>query len=860
MLKPIAYCILFIALSLKLSGQEVTFSGTITDGDTGEELIGASILVGTVGTVSDYDGSFRIAVPKGIYDIEVSYVGYKSFVENVDLNEDVYKPIRLKTFVLNEVVVTADIAIDRKTPIAFSNISTLKIEEELAAQDLPLLLNSTPGIYATQSGGGDGDARITIRGFNQRNMAVMLDGVPVNDMENGWVYWSNWFGLDLVTKTTQVQRGLGASKLAIPSVGGTINILTKGIDSKRSVRFRQEIGNDAYVRTTLGVSSGKLKNDWAFSFAGSYKERDGWVGGTFSKGWFYYGRIDKYIGNHLVTLQGFGAPQSHGQRPFSVGLGLIDSSYAVGQGIDPSLLEEIPFRDMGRQHNEHWGYLDGEAFSLRKNFYHKPQISLRHSWQINEDAFISNVAYLSLGNGGGTANYDKGFPTVQDGPNRGLVDFDQAIELNKPSFFNPNGYADYFLRASVNNHFWTGLLSTLKKSWSDGFSTSFGVDGRYYEGLHYREVYDLLGSPGGSSEGLQVGDRFDYDYTGFVGWLGVFALAEKEWDRVTGFVNLSAANVSYRIEDYVKNASLDWVSIPGFTFKSGASFRLNDNQDLFMNMGYLSKAQRFNNVINQNRFGEELLVFNNYENERVRAIELGYKGRYEKIAYNINTYYTNWLNKPLDRPPTVPLDPSDPDSERIPINIPGIDAIHRGIEIDFAYKASSKLTIDGLLSVGDWFWNSGGEVSVQLPNGRDVFYEFDATGVKVGDAAQLQAGGQVRWAPFKGFYTKITGTYFGNHFANFQPETLQLENAQRQSWQAPNYSVYNFHTGYTRDIGKIKASLRFNILNLFDTTYISDARNNDGFVQIANNGFDARSASVHFGTGRQWNTSLTLSF
>ena len=104
-----------------------------------------------------------------------------------------------------------------------------------------MVLNSTPGVYATQQGGGDGDARITIRGFNQRNVAVMIDGIPVNDMENGWVYWSNWFGLDAVTSNIQVQRGLGASKIAIPSVGGTMNLLTKGIDSRKGGSINRKL-------------------------------------------------------------------------------------------------------------------------------------------------------------------------------------------------------------------------------------------------------------------------------------------------------------------------------------------------------------------------------------------------------------------------------------------------------------------------------------------------------------------------------------------------------------------------------------------------------------------------------------------
>ena len=90
--------------------------------------------------------------------------------------------------------VVADVARTRETPVASTSIAPKKIEEQLASQDIPLLLNKTPGVYATQQGGGDGDSRINIRGFNQRNVAVMVDGIPVNDMENGWVYWSNWFG------------------------------------------------------------------------------------------------------------------------------------------------------------------------------------------------------------------------------------------------------------------------------------------------------------------------------------------------------------------------------------------------------------------------------------------------------------------------------------------------------------------------------------------------------------------------------------------------------------------------------------------------------------------------------------------
>ena len=128
---------------------------------------------------------------------------------------------------------------------------------------------------------------MTIRGFDQTNLAVMVDGVPMNDMENGWVYWSNWAGLDLVVRTTQVQRGLGASKLAIPSVGGTINILTGGDESGNGrLTLLTEVGNYGYHRNSLSGVFGSQEKGF-LHFVGSYRTNQGFAAGLESKSVFY---------------------------------------------------------------------------------------------------------------------------------------------------------------------------------------------------------------------------------------------------------------------------------------------------------------------------------------------------------------------------------------------------------------------------------------------------------------------------------------------------------------------------------------------------------------------------------------------
>ena len=96
---------------------------------------------------------------------------------------------------LEEVVVSSrviDVAKERETPIAVSTISAQEVLLKVGNQEFPEIMNKTPGVYATKQGGGYGDSRISLRGFDQRNTSFLINGQPVNDMENGWVYWSNW--------------------------------------------------------------------------------------------------------------------------------------------------------------------------------------------------------------------------------------------------------------------------------------------------------------------------------------------------------------------------------------------------------------------------------------------------------------------------------------------------------------------------------------------------------------------------------------------------------------------------------------------------------------------------------------------
>jgi iron complex outermembrane recepter protein len=662
--KLILLGLLGLFFNLSLAAQKIILSGILTDAETKEPLVGAVIQIGSNGTTTGIDGDYSFEVRKGRQEVVVTYVGYEEKKQILDITEDTKLNIELVTSnVMKEVVVSADIAIDRRTPVAFNNISTTKLQEELASQDLPMVLNSIPGSYATQAGGGDGDARISIRGFSQRNIAVMLDGIPVNDMENGQVFWSNWFGLNSVTKTMQVQRGLGSSKISIPSVGGTINILTKGIEADFGVKVKQEIGTGGYYQTSVGITSGRLKNNFGVSAAFSYKTNEGVVEQLYSKAYFYFLRIDKEFGKHHLTLSGFGGPQEHGQRPFTQPIAFTSTDFARKLGVPDSAIAKLSAGrvNKGNAFNDSWNTVDGKVVNTRINYYHKPQFSLRHSYEITPRLYLSNVAYLSLGNGGGTS-LEQSVPT----------DSTQRPNLQLASTFNksPLNSSATSIRANVNNHFWYGLLSTARYDISKYMKFTGGIDLRYYRGEHYRKVYDMLGGSRflGNQNAridnlrtpLVVGDKYNYNYDGFVRWSGLFGTWEYSQKKWSAFLNLSGALSSYKLEDFLyaknididgkkvytqfvtrlsdvplkvaidktkkvmytventsqvmrdyaktndltidstsaQNQIIDWITRPTATIKAGFSYNLSARSTVFLNAGYLSKATRYNNTIN----------------------------------------------------------------------------------------------------------------------------------------------------------------------------------------------------------------------------------------------------------------------
>ena len=881
---------------------QTTVKGQLVDSETGEPLVGAAVMVeGTSqGTVTDIDGYFKQGVAQG-GTLVFKYVGFKDLKKkitqkgaSVDLGVIKMDP---DAVMLADVTITSSVAVARKTPVAVSTVDPVFIEDRLGSQEFPEILKSTPGIYTTKDGGGYGDAKTTVRGFKSENVAMMVNGVPMNGMENNKVYWSNWSGLSDVTRSMQVQRGLGASKVSSPAVGGSINIITKSTEAQKGGFVSYGMGNDGYNKILFGVSSGLSKDGWAFTLLGGKTWGDGYVQGTEFEGYTWFASIAKRFNeNHQLTLTAFGSPQWHNQRNNQNGLSIKE-----WQRVKKYMGDDSPYK-----YNPTFGYdKNGQVRNSSRNEYHKPQISLNHLWQIDQKSSLSTALYVSIGRGNGySGTGDKTNRSGWYGATNGLVNntyrnadgtfaSDQVQDFNEQSTTG----SKMIMAKSMNNHMWYGLLSTYTTKFGEYFDFYGGIDLRYYKGLHqniinlYNGAYfvdpnrsdikadnnPLANDPNYVNQKLGVGDVIYRDYDGFVMSEGVFAQLEYNRDKLSAFVSGGASNTGYWRYDrlyYSKDkAKSDTKNYLGGNIKGGVNYNLTENHNVFVNAGFISRAPMFDTsfINSQNSHARN----GDAKNEKIMSFEAGYGYRSRFFTANLNAYYTRWIDKALYDSDTMEYKVDDVNvTDRYTLNMTGANADHWGIELDFIAKPFKWIDVTGMFSWGDWRWNgtatgyyfnSAGQIMTDfkggiiedMANAGDYRANIKMDNVHVGGSAQTTAALGVNVRPLKDLRISLDWNFFARNYADYDIDTsntgLGKEIVIGNPWEIPSYSTFDLSAGYSFDFGKVRATLSGNINNLFNQEYIADAR--DG----ANHDWES-ATRVFYGFGRTYNVRLKFNF
>ena len=898
-------------------------TGKVTDASTGGALPGATVMVegSGSGVATGPDGMFKLnGAAEG--NIVVSFIGYetRTLAAKADMGSIGLEPTALGLGAASIIANVVDIAIARETPVAVSTISPAEIAQKVGNMEFPEIMNRTPGVYATKQGGGYGDSRISLRGFDQRNTSFLINGQPVNDMENGWVYWSNWQGLTDVASGIQIQRGLGASRLAVPSVGGTVSIFTKAAQMEQGGSVSETIGNDGYAKTSVSYSTGKNENGWASSFLLSKWAGDGYVNNTQGEGWTYFAAIgyEPEGSKHAMNLSVLGAGQWHHQR--DVWVSIRDYDY-FGEGGG-----ELNDGKIDRRWNSNGGQYMGEEFSMRRNFYNKPLATFNWDWNITDELTLNTSLYGSAGRGGGTGprgrNYDV-HPYQQDlysfmyedsvtqfRTEDGEVDFDAIVADNQdgatPHDGSVNGNYEGALigsnqwgisadtsgtiytgggmirRASMNSHDWIGAISNLEYN-SGNLRASVGLDLRRYKGYHYRALNNLMGfdayySGGNRNNNGQIvettieaspfnntglnGPKIDYYNVGNVNWTGLNGLVEYKADDFTAVVQAGVSAQTYQREDYFDqpgNAISEVATRNGGYVKGGANYNLSESSNVFFNAGLISRQPNFDGVFPgyANNINEDL------ENEQIQSLELGYGYVSDNLTLNANVYSTTWGNRFISR--GVDIVVNDSTTVEGTAQFSGIDVQHSGVELELNYYPMDGLKVIGMLSLGNWEYTSNFEAEVFDDNNVAVpgqSFTLYTEGAKVGDAAQTVANLGLDYRVNPMISVDLGARYVDGLYADYSINSSAFLNEDNLgAVKLPSYSLIDFGTTARFDLLGTDASFRINVNNLLDTEYIAESNTNihaeDGSDTW--NGVDTRNF-VWFGFGRTWNASLKLNF
>ena len=792
---------------------------------------------------------------------------------------------------LEEVVLVGggviDLAEDRKTPVAVSTITGEEIQKKIGTQDITMTLANTPSIYVAGQSGAFGDTRIAVRGFGQDNTAFMLNGQPINGMEDGKMYWSNWSGMNDIANVVQIQRGLGASKLAISSVGGTVNFVMRSTSKQQGGFAYAGFANDNYLKTTFSYDTGENDNGWSTSFLLTHWQGDGYAEGTFGQGQTYFFSLgykmnDKHNFNFLMT----GAPQWHDQN--------FTKSIAT-------------YLDKGRKYNNNYGYYGDRYLTERRNFYHKPVFNLNWDYKIDDKSSLSTVLYASTGNGGGTGGRGQRIRTDE-----GYIDYDAIYAYNLSTSGAGGNYAaegGYVTRASMNMHNWLGAVSNYETQLSDNLTFNVGVDLRTYYGEHFRIVENFHGLTSWQ-ENIRLRDQnnnhqtygtygtykyvvatesmganpweatfnnFDedqkiaYSNDERISYGGLFTQLEYVNDDFSAFFQGSVSQTMYQRWDHYQYAdqslidgtSSQWTgeALPdgitdgvksekadnfGYNAKAGVGFKLYDNAQAYVNVGYYSRAPYFDNIY----LNYTNQINPNTSNETIIGIEAGYVYEVPNFSARVDLYRTSWADRVTSS--------FYVDDDVVFYNISeGVTQLHQGVEVSFSAKPQEDVpyTIKGFLSVGDWIYEGEAITRLQDEDQNVISTEtVDVDGGKVGDAAQFSAGLGLDVDLAERFSFDSDIRFYDNLYANV--------GAVKENLELPSYHVVDMGLSYKMFVNDGTLDIRLNVNNVFDNVYISELRSaiaaGEG-TGVLYDGIDTANQG-YFGLGRTWNVGLRYNF
>lgn len=609
---------------------QFTLKGTVKN-DTGERLIGANLAISNSfnGTTTDVNGTYHFKNLKpGNYQLTISYLGYEKQTKDVKLSGDQTLDLVLKQdFILAEEVLVSANRVKEKMPVAFTTVEKSEIRNNNLGQDIPYLLGLTPSFVATSDAGtGVGYTNFRIRGTDLNRINVTVNGIPMNDAESHGTWWVDVPDLASSTDNIQVQRGVGTSTNGAAAFGATINLQTSTLNKEASAEISSSAGSFGTLRNSVSVSSGLIKEKFAFDARLSKVTSDGFIDRASSdlKSFFVSGGY--FTANTILKVNVFSG---------------LEDTYQAWNGV-PSVRLNNDANGMKR-YLDHWLW---STSSEREN-------QIKYDQMVNSDSRTYNMY-----------TYENEIDHYQQDHFQLLFShkIDQAFNVNASLFYTPGkGYyeqykydqklsdykiipqafgsdtiktSDLIRHKWLDNDFYGITFSVNRKQETAGFT--FGGGYNIYDGNHFGKVIWARNS--GNSE-------MNHEWYRGTGLKKDFNLYAKYNYELSDNLNLFA-DLQYRIIDYsidgIDDDLRDLTQTHKFEFfnpKVGIYYQLSDKQNLYANFARANREPNRDNYVDADPQGKQPTF------ETLNDFELGYKYNTSHLALAVNAYYMMYQNQ-----------------------------------------------------------------------------------------------------------------------------------------------------------------------------------------------------------------------
>lgn len=789
---------LYALFASSVWAQTAMVSGIVTDEESSKPLPGIEVkLIGTNNfSQTDPNGKFKLFdVKPGNYQISFSSTIITQVIQNIQVEAG-------KDLDLGTIQTKQDLAKQTSQDINQNIFSEADFDDESDLNNIPSILNSSRDIFLRTAGFTLGAARFRIRGYQQQYSNVHINGLIMNDPEDGRTYWSAWGGLNDVTRYQNVQNGLDYANYTFGNVGGATNINMRAGDYRKGTRITVSGSNRSYVfRSMATLSTGMLNSGWAFT--GSISKRysnEGYVDGVFYDAYAFFVAAEKKLAEkHSINLAAYSAPIHRGQQSASV--------------------QEVYDLTGDNTYNPNWGYQNGEKRNSRTFKSNRPTFILSHYFDINKQTTLTTSASYILGHETRTAldwadapdprpDYYRYLPSwynqlgQTDAANLSAqlwktddsyrqINFDKMIEINQSQ---PDGRAQYIIENRIESYKHFQFNSVLNHKLNDHISIDAGVNYRNSNTRYYKTVNDLLGGSyylnidkfairdfPNNNDAIQndledpnrkvtKDGEFGYDYEAHIQTFSAFAQTTINLNKVDLFFSGKfAKDLLWRTGNVQNGKFPDGTDSKGdskkldystYGIKAGLTYKIDGRNYVYANGGYMTIPPTFRNSFLSPRTRNEVAA--GLTEEKITSAEVGYIYRSPKWKGRFSLYQTMFQDQTSVRSFYF-------DGSRSFVNktLTGIDKRHRGVELGIEYNLTPEWTVTGVMALGEHIYTKRPTINLIQDNNATPVLENQTVYIKnFYESGTPQNAGSLglKYSSPKYWFAGFNANYFADNY------------------------------------------------------------------------------------------------